>query len=490
MKCTCYNTGKQIDNNGSLAPAGKWSGITRQLLQIPLLICISLLPASKAWCLQVPEALHLTMPDSKKVLNTMPALNKHHFVGSSATLLLAEVLPWAVDRYVRKMDYAYISWQTLQSNSKLANWRWDGDGFTTNQFGHPYHGSIFYNSFRANGHNCWQSAAASFVGSYVWETVAENQAPAPNDFINTGFGGLVLGEISHRLANKLTTNHTMGVARQISEAAALIINPANAVTRLMRGQWGHRTPTSVPGDSTDMGFEVDAGLRRIGNSEEASFGWYAHCRMIYGSPFADNSNPFSHFYVNIALGKDDSAALNILTVYGSLMGWKTGSPWLPSLLLTANYDYICNSAFFYSAQSIKLNAYPLLVNTKKLHIEGSIGSGIILLSAAPDKYSTEERNYDYCSGANFHAGISARWGGRLFFNSMWRGGWLKTINGHASHYFLSALTAELGLGLCNGFSFCAEPGYFSLNAHYPHNQTLRNNYPFLRFSLKYSFHTK
>lgn len=151
--------------------------------------------------------------------------------------MLAEAVPWIIDRYLRHVDYAYISLKTVGDNIKPRSWSWDGDGFTTNQFGHPYHGSYFFNSFRANGYSFYQSAAASFVGSYIWETVAENQAPAPNDFINTGFGGLILGEMTHRLANKIIDNRAVGIRRQLSEFAAFLVNPVNGLTSPFTGAY-------------------------------------------------------------------------------------------------------------------------------------------------------------------------------------------------------------------------------------------------------------
>jgi hypothetical protein len=84
------------------------------------------------------------------------------------------VLPWVYDKFVAKKDYANISFETVGTNLKPNSWEWDDDEFQTNQFGHPFHGSQFYNSFRTNGYTFWQSVPATMVGSYLWETTAEN----------------------------------------------------------------------------------------------------------------------------------------------------------------------------------------------------------------------------------------------------------------------------------------------------------------------------
>jgi len=173
------------------------------------------------------------------IINTTPV--KKNFGKAAWSWALAEVVPWSFDRYVFNADYARISFSTIRHNYNPSSWAWDNDPFQTNQLGHPFHGSIFYNSFRANGYSFWQSAVATAAGSYFWESTAENQAPAPNDFINTTFGGIVLGEMTHRLANKLVNNHRHGFKRQMSEIAATLINPMNGFTRLTNGQWGRVT---------------------------------------------------------------------------------------------------------------------------------------------------------------------------------------------------------------------------------------------------------
>src|SRR3569833_3006343 len=98
---------------------------------------------------------------------------------------LGETVSWVLDHYVSRESWANISFKSMGHNFKPSSWAWDNDEFQTNQIGHPFHGSIFFNSFRSNGYNFWQSVPASFAGSYVWETLGETQAPSINDFINT-----------------------------------------------------------------------------------------------------------------------------------------------------------------------------------------------------------------------------------------------------------------------------------------------------------------
>src|SRR6187431_3228963 len=79
-------------------------------------------------------------------------------------------------------------------------WVWDLDDFTVNQFGHPYQGSNYFNTGRANGLNFYESAALTAFGSSTWEYFGETNHASLNDFINTTLGGIALGEAFHRAA--------------------------------------------------------------------------------------------------------------------------------------------------------------------------------------------------------------------------------------------------------------------------------------------------
>ncbi|MDP4149762.1 MAG: DUF3943 domain-containing protein [Bacteroidota bacterium] len=419
-------------------------------------------------------------------VDSLPA---KRFGRGALDLGLAEATPWLVDRYIRNVDYTHISFGNIRDNLSPHSWAWDDDGFTTNQFGHPYHGSIFYNTFRSNGYSFWQSAPAAFAGSYIWETFGENQAPAPNDFINTGMGGIVLGEMTHRLAHKIIDERRRGFRRQASEVLALIIDPANGFDRIIDGRWGRVRANSGMQDSTPIFAELDLGMRKFRADHTSSgFGLYGHVRFLYGSPFVNYRTPFSYFSVNAELGKDDSSKLNIISVYGSLTGWRIGETKNSRhlALLSANYDFIHNEAFFYSGQSVKLLVFSEFGLLRKIRINTTIGGGPVILAAVPDTYHYEGRDYDYCTGIGVNGNFRINFADRFSYSINYRGGWLKTINGSASHYFLHAITSEFSAELVRHFSLCLEPGYFTLEGVYRHYANVDKTYPYLRASVRYT----
>jgi len=425
------------------------------------------------------------------------------FIRASGELLLAGVAPFLFDRYVTRQDYAMISWQTVGHNLSPGSWEWDYDGFQTNQIGHPFHGSIFFNSFRSNGYGFWASVGATFAGSYLWETFAENQAPAPNDLINTGFGGAILGETTHRLAGKLVNNNSRGLKRQVAEVLAFLINPMNGFNRIVSGRWGKPVmcdPTvaglggiggACPFDTSPLRVELDVGVRKYGADgakvfREGRYGLYGRVRMNYGDPTRDIRTPFSNISIVAEAGQDDSAAINVVTVYGSLGGWVTRiGRGRQVLVLSANYDYFHNAAFLYSGQSIRANLFSHYAVGGKTGIDVSLGAGPVVLAAVPNSYLFHTRDYDYGPGLAYNAGGRLDLAGRLSYGVHYRGGWMKTINGNASHYFLHAVTNEVSVRVLPECSVSAELGYFTLRGDYAHFAAVNRTYPYLRLSLRF-----
>ncbi|HLI93590.1 MAG TPA: DUF3943 domain-containing protein, partial [Puia sp.] len=403
-----------------------------------------------------------------------------------------EAIPWTYDKVVVQAEFANISWKTVGYNLQLCHWSWDDDGFVTNQLAHPAHGSLFFNSFRSNGYNFWQSTAASFAGSYVWETFSEKQAPAPNDFINTGFGGMVLGEMINRFSNKIIDNGRRGIGRQVSEIFAFIINPTKGLSRIIDGKWGKVLPNSPQRDSSWVELEVDAGIRefRVDRGNWKS-GLYGHLKIQYGSPYENYQTPFSHIYLSAEFGEDDSSKVNVVSAYGSLRGWRIAETENSRhlVMLTANYDFIDNEAFFYSAQSVKVNLFSEYGLTHKIKFSTVVGAGSILLAAVPNQYSYAGRNYDYCTGVGFNGSGVVNINEHLYLTVAYRGGWFTTLSGTATDYFLHTVSGEISYRIMDGLSICAEPAYFRLHGNYGHDPDIDKTYPYLRISLRYGLRT-
>ncbi len=422
----------------------------------------------------------------------VPATTKR-FGRAAAEWGLAQAIPFSYGKFIVHAPYSNVTGATIWRNLNPGSWSWDQDIFRTNQFGHPYQGSLYFSAFRSNGYSFWQSAPAAMAGSYFWETFGENERPSPNDFINTTFGGIVLGEMSYRLSNKIVNNRHRGFGRQMEEVAAFLANPMNGLNRLLDGKWGKVYGNPRDRDSSLVSMEADIGARRFssitGNVKtNGKTGWFGRAKLMYGSRYKDFSTPFSNIFINVEVGRDDSSLVNNLSVYGSLAGWElqTGKDLQHLVILSANYDYLSNEAFFYGAQSVKANLFSTFEMSKKITINTNIGTGPVLLAAVPNTYNSNGRNYDYTSGFGINGGAGLNIASKFFASVDYRGGWLYTINGNKSHYFLHTVTSEVRYAFKNGLSLAAEPGYLFLRGKYDEHPDVNKRYPYLRVSTRYS----
>jgi hypothetical protein len=422
-----------------------------------------------------------------------PPVKEKRFGRATIELLSSEVGPWAFDRYVLKADFAKTSFKTFAHNLNPGSWTWDSDLFVTNQFAHPYHGSLYFSAFRTNGYTFWESVPAAFTGSYLWETFGEKDPPSPNDFINTSMGGIVLGEMTYRLANKIVNNRQRGFKRQANEIVGLLINPMNGINRILDGKWGKVYGNPTDRDSTRLTAEFDMGLRQIStkignNTRNGTFGLFGRARLMYGNRYKDYRVPFSNIYANVELGRDDSSLVNAVNVYGSLAGWeiRSNKDLKHLAILSANYDYISNQAFFYGGQSVRMNIFSQYQVTEKVKFITSVNGGPVLIAAIPNHGIYRGRAYDYTMGVGYGAGAGLNVLDKFTAGVDYRGSWLLTVNGNQSHYVLHAVTGEFRYQFIPALSVAAEPGYFILRSTYKDADDVSRIYPYIRFSARYS----
>jgi hypothetical protein len=113
------------------------------------------------------------------------------------------------------------------------SWKTDADGFTVNQLGHPYQGSMYFGLARSTGLNFWEGFLYSFVGSAVWEIAGETTRPSKNDQITTPIGGTFLGEALFRMANLWLEKAP--VSPFWREVGAAVVSPPVGFNRLAFG---------------------------------------------------------------------------------------------------------------------------------------------------------------------------------------------------------------------------------------------------------------
>ena len=104
---------------------------------------------------------------------------------------------------------------------------WDTDHWFHNYVGHPYGGSIYYNTVRVKGATRVQSFLFAGAMSFWWEYALEGMAERPSiqDIVITPVAGALLGEFVHRTTLNMRANGTS----ILEKAFILVFNPTHLV---------------------------------------------------------------------------------------------------------------------------------------------------------------------------------------------------------------------------------------------------------------------
>lgn len=449
-----------------------------------------------------------SLPDSRKLwkpidhdtlfeIKEVEVIRKKYFWRAGTEWLLVQAFPASFNRFITRDPYSYISFKNFFNHQRLSAWKWDDNQFSTNQIDHPYHGQLYFNAFRSNGYNFYQSSLATLAGSYIWETGGETQAPSINDLVNTTFGGIIFGEMTHRVSRNILARNHRGGNIIGNEIVALLVNPVNSLNRLLDGKWGKPVGQYYAVDSSVIHAQFDLGLRRVDAKDGEIFqsgknSVFGRLRFFYNNGEHNYKRPFDEFKVNLEVGNGDSTFINAFNIHALITGaeffkTKTGRHFGT---LTANYDFYNNDAFFYGGQSLvyNWNSQFQLSNANKFNY--SIGLGAVLLAGVPDPYLLfgDSRNYNYGSGVSYRFDGDLSLFKRLLITVNYNGGYFHTISGNQSYYFLHAGAIEGSLRLLKRFSLNLSTGYFALESHYkdPQFADFNKEYPFGRISLGYN----
>jgi len=386
-------------------------------------------------------------PDSSRVVGPQrrPLLTVAELVGVNTGI-------WSFDRYIRQggenpgFRIGINSWQENLQNG----FEWDDNNFATNQFAHPYHGSMYFNAARSNGYDFWESVPFTFGGSFLWEYFYEKHHPSYNDWGNTSIGGVALGEMLWRLSDMVLDNSAQGGGRRWREVGALLLNPMRGVTRMLTGDWsrvGPNPPGRFPGR---LVFQLDAGLRTAGEGkvwEADTTRAFLELQGLYGDPFGgDRRKPFDSFELGAQLNFGDASVLAGVKAHGLLGAAELKKTENVQHLLGGflNYDYINTYAYEVGQQSLGLGLLSRFTSTPFGRVDTQVHlNGIVLGAVGSDYENFTGRAYDYGPGAS--AVVSAALVRRDRPWLVIRHGqyWVHTLNGTVGEHHLSVTRVQL-----------------------------------------------
>ncbi len=375
-------------------------------------VCAGLLPLALG-LLGVGPAAAQTPPDST---GARAAVGPRRVGAAVQQTMLSNLIVNRVNAWGRNAEWAQgLGFKVWTRNLRLG-WEWDEDGFTTNMFGHPLQGAYYFNAGRANGLSYWESAPVTAFGSWTWEYFGESERPSLNDFFVTTFGGIAVGEMTHRVAATIRDEQARGAGRLTREIVALGLDPVGGLNRLIRGEWRRVGPNPPEHDPSAFFYGATVGVRHLSSDAGAGTnGPSVSLDLGYGDPFTrPYRDPFDVFAMHLQVSPGSGGGLNTLQTYGRLYqtelpSWSDQATHL--LVVGQQFDYLNNPVYQFGGQSAELGVLSRFTLPRGFRLQTQVsGSALILggvdapsipLAAGGDA----KRDYDF--GPGLGTGLSA-----------------------------------------------------------------------------------
>jgi hypothetical protein len=312
---------------------------------------------------------------------------------------------WTFDRYALNRDYAHISWSSVKHNLS-EGFILCPDTFPTSFFGHPYHGSQYFNAARSLGMPFWESIPYSAGGYLTWGFIFENDLPSFNDLVMTTLGGMCLGELEYRLSSQVLDDSAVGGARVGREILAFLIDPIRGFNRLIYGDLGRTGSINRQRREPLQGYLALGGqlvsdsfqLTRLRFSPGLGF------EVVYGMDSSDivSGHPFDLIFLSGGVRTDQKKGYFDLSTYGPWMSreWEggRGSKYLVGLF--QHFDYLNNEVLHLGGTSTTAGFVSLVPLGGGAVLRGSVQAGGLLLGGVKNQYvHVEDRDYNYGLGA-------------------------------------------------------------------------------------------
>jgi len=360
---------------------------------------------TKNWnVLAAAPVLPTTDPAAPAPEAQKPVLSWETGAGKSYIIPALEIVGF--DFLLNRFNYHYIdeevygtTWSTVRENL-TGTWVVDTDPFSTNQFLHPYQGSMYYGFARSVGLNFWESFGYAVVGSFLWETAGETGPPSINDQITTPIGGSFMGEALFRMASVFLESGS-GTPGFWRELGAAVISPATGFNRLA---FGNRFDAVFPSRNPAISTRFQLGASRtahvtdqgVSTSVKENEGT-ADFSMAYGLPGKPGysyTRPFDYF--NFQFTASTANIFENIITRGLLLGtdYEVGDAYRGIWGLYGSYDYIAPQIFRISSSALSLGTTAQWWLSRAVALQGTALGGIGY-GAAGTIHGTGERDYHY-----------------------------------------------------------------------------------------------
>lgn len=368
--------------------------------------------------------------------------------------------------WFRRVDWVPVS-RTILWNNLKSGFTFDEDELQTNFFGHPYHGSLMFNSARAVGFGFWGAIPYTLLGSLSWELFGEKELPSTNDLLVTTLGGIILGEIAHRLSSELLDDRTSGGLRLLRELAAAAVSPMRGLTRLYTHQAfaeGHAAVRRHP-----VAAELHVGVERV-RTRTAVAQTYAPALLLgvqidYGEwrsrrDTDKHLEPFEFFYLYAALNLlQRELAGGQVHASGLLYGWqlpRREDVWQHVFGFNMTYEFQSSHVATYAGVGLGPANYLQLKLGRNRFLRLGLGLDVVpILGVTHEQARSTTRSYDFSAGGAIWGSLhwSLARAGDLRLRTRHHAGSVLGAAGGADYVGVTRLSYELdvvgplGLGL-------------------------------------------
>jgi hypothetical protein len=378
-------------------------------------------------------------------------------------------------------------------------WVWDTDAFPVNMFMHPIQGGTYFRAGRSNGLDFWESVPLSFLGSAEWEYFGETTFPSLNDFYNTGFGGIVVGETFYRLVAVIRDNTARGTARLLRELAAFPLDPAGSVKRVVSGEAWRVYTNPGEHEPPPLALQLQAGLRLAtdsGPSGKRSVKGVLVAELAYGDAFeTPYTRPFDVFLLRGLLSPSMSPGVSSVgeaRVAGRLYAHEltyTSAPIRTIFTVRQKIEYTESPAFKFGGQSVEAGLVTRfdLGNGVDVRAESFV-EGIMLGAVDAPHFTTDStglptgiagsaRTYDFGPGAGFDVSATLRVGGFSVLSARWHGALLHSVSGSPADHHTQFPSVEVAVPLTRTLGLGAYAGWYARRSSYFGNLGETKTYP-------------
>jgi hypothetical protein len=352
---------------------------------------------------ETPQAAPIGPPapeeGPKQLLNWETGAGKSYVIPAVELIGYLFLLNQFDRHFVEPKDVYRTGTESFWKNLTDSKWVIDTDPFATNQFLHPYGGSIYYGLARSTGLNFWESFGYATAGSVLWELGGETGPPSINDQITTPIAGSFLGEPLFRMASLLLENDggPPGFWRELGAAA---LSPPTGLNRFVFGnRFDAVFPSHAPAISTrfQLGASVSTifggqGVSRFRENETT-----ADFQLAYGLPGKPGysyTRPFDYF--NFQFTASTANTFENIIIRGLLVGapYSAGDSYRGVWGLYGTYDYIAPQIFRVSSTALNLGTTAQWWLSHTVALQGTALGGVGY-GAAGTIHGSGERDYHY-----------------------------------------------------------------------------------------------